>query len=384
MEDIGRFTLDGSEALEQRLATICETAASGVRARLPKNQLEGLLLGGGYGRGEGGVLRAPEGDQPYNDLEFYVLLRGDCRVNETRHGAALHALAAQLTAAAGIDVEFKILSRRKLAASPCSMFYHDLVQGHKRLLGNPNLLDGCDHHRHAENIPLSEATRLLMNRCSGLLFAWTKLTSPGFSEAAGDFVARNQAKAQLAFGDVVLVTQRLYHSSCRERQKRLARLEMDWTGFEREELKAHHEAGVQFKLHPHRSQAAQAELMARQTEISTFASRQWLWLEEQRLGRRFHDVWDYAQSSVNKCAETHPLRNLVINAAVFRGSALGASKLFRYPRERLLEALSVLLWDPSLARDPQRLRLVQRRVRSNATDFSALVEAYASVWRRFN
>jgi len=383
MEAVSRFTIDGSDALEQRLQMVCEAAAAGVRARFGPGRLEGLLLGGGYGRGEGGVLSGSEGDEPYNDLEFYVLLRGDPRVNEKIHRKSLHGLAEKLEKAAGIEVEFKILSRRKLESSPCSMFYHDLVMGHKRLVGEEHLLSGCEHHRRSEDIPLFEATRLLMNRCTGLLFSWAKLASPQFTAESADFVARNQAKAQLAFGDVALTAHRLYHSSCRVRHERLKRLSIDCDA-PLSELVERHGAGVQFKLHPQRSRATRAQLLAQQTDISDFAARMWLWLEGRRLGRRFASAREYALSSVNKCEETHPLRNLAINAAVFRGRAFSGPGLFRYPRERLLEALTLLLWDPQLAGDPAGLRQVQRRVGARSAAYPELVAAYTNIWRRFN
>ena len=65
-----RFTLDGSEVLEAHLAATCDKVLSGIRALVPAARLDGILLGGGYGRGEGGVLKTAAGDQPYNDLEF--------------------------------------------------------------------------------------------------------------------------------------------------------------------------------------------------------------------------------------------------------------------------------------------------------------------------
>jgi hypothetical protein len=43
------------------------------------------------------------------------------------------------------------------------------------IIGNEPLLAGCEHHRAADKIPPYEATRLLMNRSSGLLFAWERL-----------------------------------------------------------------------------------------------------------------------------------------------------------------------------------------------------------------
>ncbi|PYL00604.1 MAG: hypothetical protein DME19_04505, partial [Verrucomicrobia bacterium] len=78
----------------------------------------------------------------------------------------------------------------------------------------------------AERIPLCEATRLLMNRCSGLLFARERLECAEFSPVDADFVERNLAKAQLAFGDAVLTAFGRYHWSCLERHKRLKSLKM--------------------------------------------------------------------------------------------------------------------------------------------------------------
>src|SRR5206468_4075679 len=78
---VPRFTLDGSDALENRLAQLCERIFTGVQSLVPSHKLEALVLGGGYGRGQGGVLRTQSGDQPYNDLEFYVFLHGSRQEN---------------------------------------------------------------------------------------------------------------------------------------------------------------------------------------------------------------------------------------------------------------------------------------------------------------
>src|SRR6266545_2727283 len=56
-----RFTLDGGAELEEHLAHTCESVLAGVRGIIPARKLEALLLGGGYGRGEGGVLRTETG-----------------------------------------------------------------------------------------------------------------------------------------------------------------------------------------------------------------------------------------------------------------------------------------------------------------------------------
>src|SRR3954452_6867446 len=92
-----RFTIDGSAELEARLGTICEQSLQGVQAIVPAQKLEALVLAGGYGRGEGGVLRTGTSDEPYNDLEFYLFLRGNRLLNERRYHARLAHLAERLS-----------------------------------------------------------------------------------------------------------------------------------------------------------------------------------------------------------------------------------------------------------------------------------------------
>src|SRR6266404_5113928 len=58
------FTLDGSEELERRLADTCDTVWAEVLALVSAERLGGLALGGGYGRGEGGVVETEHGDEP--------------------------------------------------------------------------------------------------------------------------------------------------------------------------------------------------------------------------------------------------------------------------------------------------------------------------------
>jgi hypothetical protein len=109
-EKSARFTLDGSESLERELAELCSEVRSALLKLLPAARIQAVLLGGGYGRGEGGVLREPAGDRLYNDVEFFVLLKGWPRLNEYRYGTTLHHCSQRLSQAHGVDVEFKVIS----------------------------------------------------------------------------------------------------------------------------------------------------------------------------------------------------------------------------------------------------------------------------------
>jgi len=376
------FTVDGSDELEEHLERTCEMVLAGVLKVVSPMRLEALLLGGGYGRGEGGVLKTETGDRPYNDLEFYVCPRGPHWLNERRYGTTLHELAAALSGIAGVDVEFKILPLRKLRRSPVSMFYYDLVVRNRRLWGTEHILDRCSHHRDAKQIPLSEATRLLMNRCSGLLFAKERLEHEPFTLEDADFVGRNLAKAQLALGDVLLTVYGQYHWSCRERAERLKRINCEFPHLT--EVQCHHGAGVRFKLHPEKTASSRSMLQQRHQNLSTLARELWLWLESRRLRYSFENIRSYTRNPSRKCPETSRWRNCLVNLKTYGWRLLFSRQLTRYPRERVLEALPLLLWLPQTCFDEQLLRFVQSALDSPARTFPELFRAYQSLWARFN
>ncbi|MEO6183909.1 MAG: hypothetical protein ABIP71_12560 [Verrucomicrobiota bacterium] len=377
-----RFTIDGDDALEQHLAKTCDRVAADVRKIFPNGRLEALLLGGGYGRGQGGVLKTGCGDKPYNDLEFYICLEGNPFFNERKYRNPVNNLAHQLSPLAEVEIEFKITSREKLQAVPPTMFTYDLACGNRTLIGNENLFSDS-RFRDSRQVPLFEATRLLMNRCSGLLFARERLLRKPFTADDADFVGRNHAKAQLGFGDAFLAAQKIYHWDCRERNHRLKTFSPEYKLPWMEELRKHHSAGVEFKLHPRRVNDSTIDLCETQRELSLLGLKVWLWLESLRLHKMFLSPSDYFTSSLDKCPETNSLHNVLVNFKTFRTSSLDG-KWFRYPRERLLNSLALLLWEPTALTNPSLLKRLQTELRTDAVNFTELVQAYEELWRKFN
>jgi hypothetical protein len=452
-----RFTIDGSPGIERRLADTCARVAQGVRSIVPERQLEAIVLGGGYGRGEGGVLRAGPVEQPYNDLEFYVFLRGNYLWQRYRYQTALHALGESLSPEAGVMVEFKLDSLRRFQPSPVSMFSYDLVARHRVVFGEEPVFGGCGHHLRADMIPMAEATRLLFNRCSGLLLVRELLERTALSNEEADFTVRNLAKAKLALGDALLTAFGLYHWSSRERHRRLAKLRpasgsvlkvsaagegqvaeesaeltpkpetLPWL----EEVQEHHAAGLEFKLHPYgmgsqgldvavspqcfrgkggrgdarrcrtgpdagsvlKVSAAMESGAARRgagltpallrpefLALSGLALELWLWLESRRLNHRFSSGREYAFDGRVKCQETIAWRNYLLTLRTFGFKGIVDSGACRYPRERLFNALTLLLWEDKRLSEPRTTRRLQQLLRTTATDWGAMLGAYRRVW----
>ena len=375
-----RFTIDGSEQLEDGLKQICVQVRREVRVETERNDLEAIVLGGGYGRGEGGVLRTEAGDQPYNDLEFYVFLRGHRLLQEYRYGKALHELGQSLSVQTGLQVEFKIESAARLRRSPVSMFIYDLLSGHRVVFGDESVFEGCEHHLDSACIPLCEATRLMFNRCSGLLLARELLQKDHLTSEDSDFINRNLAKMQLALGDTVLTAFGQYDWSVQERHRRLGDLASDGLPPWLPEIQTYHKAGAAFKLHPRRVAKARDEFALEHRRLTELAMQIWLWLEERRLEQPFHSASDYALRDMDKCPEARGWWNYLLNLRSFGAKAAVATVSRRYPRGRLLNALALLLWHAEEVAQPCLLRHLQRELQTKAVDWQGLVKVFKQIW----
>ena len=379
-----RFTLDGDDGLERHLKHTCDGIADGILGLIPEGDLQAVILGGGYGRGEGGVLRGPAGDRPYNDLEFYVAIKGSRHLNELRFHRRLEVLGEILTHLADVEIEFKITSIEEMGAKPASMFAYDLAEGHRVLWAGKSvhLARAWDPHRDPETIPPSEATRLLMNRCTGLLFARSLLEKGPPTRSTADFVVRNIAKAQLAYGDAFLAARGAYHWSCRERHRRLAALAEDKDSTWRQDMLRHHAAGIEFKLHPRLDPIAKDLLLLRLGEVTAFAMQSWLRLESNRLGGTYSSVRSYAEDGRNKCADSSPILNILLNFRADRFRLHAMPRPWRHPRQRIYHAMSLLLWEPNATTDPLLQRQVSLELNLSPFQVSAWEPAYRALWSR--
>jgi hypothetical protein len=381
-----RFTLDGDKNLEDHLNVACARVLSGVRGLIPWRKLEAVCLGGGYGRGEGGVLRH-EGktpDRAYNDLEFYVAIHGNRHFNEFLYQQRLRVLGEILTHLVGIEVEFKITSLAELAHRPISMFSYDLAVGHRLLWPSDaaRVAESYAHHRQAETIPRDEATRLLMNRCSGLFFARQHLHRQPFTPASADFVRRNIAKVQLAMGDALLTFHGFYHWSCVERHRRLE------GGFSGEsipdfsEILRHHAAGVAFKLYPESRVHSHQALVELHAEVTERALHCWLWIESRRLGRPFATAKSYALERSDLMPGTSLPRNLLLNLRINGPFAWLHLFPWRHPRQKVFRTLALLLWEPSALNDKRLKQVVANNLATTPIDFDQALSAFTELWAR--
>ena len=231
-----------------RIAELLDRALAGIAADIGALKLPGLravVLGGGYGRGEGGVLHTASGDALYNDLDFFVFSSGAGRALRDRIDRALRELAGPWTEKLGVAVDFgpvKNCGALKKVAS--TLMFQELLRGWKPVWGTPELARWIPA-REPRELPFSEAARLLLNRGMGLVFAGEYLKK-GNPDA--DFIVRNMNKALLGAGDALLIASGEYRWRGEERAEHFR----SWAAREKlpAEYVSSYEKAFRYKLEP--------------------------------------------------------------------------------------------------------------------------------------
>lgn len=213
------YSACGDPELEARIARDLELCVRRVSERLPPTVVEGVVLGGGYGRGEGGARRDGERLVPYNDYDLFAITGPLPWPLSRALGERVSRLADELTKHLDVEVEIALVPKSRLLDPPQTLAMADLRAGHRILRGPADLLATMPGPA-ADEVPILEATILVMNRTALLAMAHGLLERLGEQEVA-ERVARYVRKAWLAAGDGWLIAAGRYHPATIERMRRV-------------------------------------------------------------------------------------------------------------------------------------------------------------------
>jgi len=217
-----RFTVYGGAEVEASLDQLTRQAADTVAKLLKPEQVRTLALIGGYGRGEGGVERLPDGgERPHNNLDFLLIATESAveavRAQKPELDAALHALGS----AAGIGMDLGIVSEAQLTKATCLVMWYDCRFGHRTLLGDAAFLPSLTRFT-AEAIVPWDIRNLLVNRGTLLVINAALQDQETRTVAETRTQWRHTVKAVIGYGDALLYFLGAYDWSYVEKQKRMA------------------------------------------------------------------------------------------------------------------------------------------------------------------
>jgi hypothetical protein len=325
----GRYFEGSHPELESRL----ERHFSKVKTSFEAQGCRGaLVLGGGYGRGEGGVMTGSHGPEFSNDLDYFLF---DDSPDDPSLVAWCREIERLESIELGIDVEIKSLRATSIGDPSRSMMFADLVAGHVVVAGDASFLQQLRGDLDFSKIEPEEATRLLWNRGSGLFFSRCRM-----GQVDGlKFVIRNHAKVKLALGDGWLCLNGLYTSKCRERAERLLTCDLP-SGIPL--LRQWHAEGVNFKFHPYATGPTWQELEAESQALIQAWGILYRAAEEKRLHRTIPNFSTYHKIP-RLLRQGSYVKNIVLalRDRLKRGAYI--RPLGDYPRAGLMRALPCLL-----------------------------------------
>ena len=334
------FTKEGSEYFNKEVGQIISTFAEEVRTAVGGN-FRALVLGGGYGRGEGACVTRNGRESLYNDLDLF-LITGESMdlTDEIKH------IAHRYEKILGIDVDIgKPIPLKDFRNLPHQLMWQDLIAGHMVLAGKEELITANTPTWYGKTLPRGEALRLMLNRGSGLLQAIIEAhkmnTQTEYQLPDNDFIRRNYYKCLLAFGDCLLITYENYPVPMQDKASTLETMAIGLEEETKKEVLRLFKLAVIFKQSPDFS-----VLSADQPDMTTLMHTASLWItllllmETVRTGKTWKNASAYAADSFIREPEQHKGRMLIRN--IIKNFKRGRISL-KYPRETLYREAAELL-----------------------------------------
>lgn len=379
--DRERYTLDGDEAVEARIGRDQALIVSGVQDVLAPPALQALVLMGGYGRGEGGYVLRDGTPEAYNDYDYFVVVRGLDHAQRTLVSDGLAKKARDLEHHVGVEVDFALLQEARLPTAEYSLMNAEMIWGHRVVSGDPDVLGEMPPMPFG-GLPRGEFTRLLLNRGALLLMNQVRLAEGSkLGPEAQEVFFKYLFKAVLACGDARLAGNRIYHPSYVKKLELLRAL--DWRG--KQELMDCYVQAWENKFHPNYGRYAEEDPSAWQERVVRIWFDTLSWFERERIGKDIGDWVAYCSPSIPKGQGGQSwggLRNLAITLRDFGPAELLRRPYWslRYPRERLISALPLLL---SHTEDEVVPALANALSVSVATPWRDEAETFLRLWRRY-
>ena len=218
MSSYGRLSIKGSSKLETSLSLILDNIAKDIKKHIDDDLYEAVVLIGGYGRGEGGVVVVDNIEYPHNNFDFVVISKNISNEQKDLLEIELSRIFSKHTKDINIEVEFSIVNSDKLKNHQPLVITYDMKYGHKLIVGDASVLKD-NKNFELETIPAWDIRNLMVNRGTLLVINDLMLEKDVLSEKEKKIIIKHLVKAIIGYGDALLYHLGDYHFSYVQKEK---------------------------------------------------------------------------------------------------------------------------------------------------------------------
>lgn len=220
MEEFGRFSLNGSQKFEEEMTHFFSDLKEQIEKSISPSLYKAIILIGGYGRGEGGVVLSNGKEKAHNNLDFLIISNELMPHQEKQLYERFDKIVRFFCKKIDIGVEFSIIAYKKFIRCGTLVITYDMKKGHKQILGDSSFLRNMSSLK-VENIPTWDIRNLMVNRGTLLLINDLILKKENLSLADKKMVIKHCIKAIIGYGDALLFYLGEYDYSYATKQKRM-------------------------------------------------------------------------------------------------------------------------------------------------------------------
>jgi hypothetical protein len=353
---MSKYTLKGSPELDARIDSDLRRISEAVRDSRYGSLYRALVLIGGYARGEGTPFLVNGKQVPFNDYDLVVVSKPLNRRQRAGVQSDLRGWESTLSAELNLPVDLCLYPENVLRQAEFSLLNYEMKYGHLVVWGEQDIIGLLPEYPH-DRIPLSEGTRLLMNRGKLLLDVRRALrTQTTFTDEERIRYIKFLFKALLAFGDCTLLAHADYdllYSVKKERIGNYVDADMPDPAFMVEGFRR----AVAFKewgdFQPLEKEAWREEF----ERICRYYVLFLQWYEKRRVGADIMKVGEYLAALATAGRECGVGKAIMLNLRLFGWRALecGGRLVDIHPRARLYLALPRLLGGSCSAEELQHI-----------------------------
>ncbi len=261
MKNFGKLSLKGSTHFEEKMTAVLNNISNDIESSINPDYYKCVILIGGYGRGEGGVINIGNVEFPHNNLDFLIISKGINQNKEMKLREDIDQIISKNCSLLNIDFDLAIFSEMKLNLCEPLVITYDMRYGHKVISGDSKFLKNMCRFSLA-NIPSWDIRNLMVNRGTLLTINDLILSKNHHTMKEIKTVIKHWIKAIIGYGDALLYYNGVYHYSYLEKKIRMSEQKNIDTSF-----KKLYDEAMNFRFEPNYERYLQLDLMQFQKEL---------------------------------------------------------------------------------------------------------------------